>query len=111
MPPCAGSNPAAPASRSIRVAQFLRRRRNIVGAPIFAAALHRHFDPFDIVDVVQRVGGQHDEVRERSEEHTSELQSLMRHSYAVFCLKKNKHINYYNLLPNPTTQLLQPTQI
>src|SRR3546814_2884581 len=28
----------------------------------------------------------------RSEEHTSELQSLMRISYAVFCLKKNKHI-------------------
>src|SRR3546814_4237821 len=28
-------------------------------------------------------------LRERSEEHTSELQSLMRISYAVFCLKKN----------------------
>src|SRR3546814_6800796 len=28
---------------------------------------------------------------ERSEEHTSELQSLMRISYAVFCLKKKKH--------------------
>src|SRR3546814_3075622 len=27
----------------------------------------------------------------RSEEHTSELQSLMRNSYAVFCLKKNKN--------------------
>src|SRR3546814_9482724 len=27
----------------------------------------------------------------RSEEHTSELQSLMSISYAVFCLKKNKH--------------------
>src|SRR3546814_3828539 len=27
----------------------------------------------------------------RSEEHTSELQSLMRNSYAVFCLNKNKH--------------------
>src|SRR3546814_9158961 len=27
---------------------------------------------------------------ERSEEHTSELQSLMRRSYAVFCLKKKK---------------------
>src|SRR3546814_6100260 len=27
----------------------------------------------------------------RSEEHTSELQSLMRISYAVFCVKKNKH--------------------
>src|SRR3546814_2532907 len=29
-------------------------------------------------------------VQQRSEEHTSELQSLMRISYAVFCLKKNK---------------------
>src|SRR3546814_6117849 len=29
-------------------------------------------------------------VRERSEEHTSELQSLMRISYAVFCLKTKK---------------------
>src|SRR3546814_5334957 len=29
--------------------------------------------------------------RNRSEEHTSELQSLMRNSYAVFCLKKKKH--------------------
>src|SRR3546814_8523480 len=33
-----------------------------------------------------------DRARRRSEEHTSELQSLMRISYAVFCLKKkNKH--------------------
>src|SRR3546814_8595930 len=31
--------------------------------------------------------------RSRSEEHTSELQSLMRISYAVFCLKKKKHIS------------------
>src|SRR3546814_4382419 len=30
---------------------------------------------------------------ERSEEHTSELQSLMRISYAVFCLKKNTYIS------------------
>src|SRR3546814_5609002 len=28
----------------------------------------------------------------RSEEHTSELQSLMRNSYAVFCLKKKKNL-------------------
>src|SRR3546814_10707863 len=35
---------------------------------------------------------------DRSEEHTSELQSLMRISYAVFCLKKKKNIqhNKYN---------------
>src|SRR3546814_1223940 len=31
--------------------------------------------------------------RRRSEEHTSELQSLMRISYAVFCLKKKTHNN------------------
>src|SRR3546814_1647564 len=32
----------------------------------------------------------------RSEEHTSELQSLMRISYAVFCLKKKRNKNRYN---------------
>src|SRR3546814_7793365 len=32
----------------------------------------------------------------RSEEHTSELQSLMRNSYAVFCLTKNKKNNKHN---------------
>src|SRR3546814_981951 len=32
----------------------------------------------------------------RSEEHTSELQSLMRISYAVFCLKKKKAVQQYN---------------
>src|SRR3546814_3429476 len=44
----------------------------------------------DIVD-------EEEHVLARSEEHTSELQSLMRISYAVFCLKKKKH-------PQPTTQ-------
>src|SRR3546814_4215417 len=34
--------------------------------------------------------GPNDRHQHRSEEHTSELQSLMRISYAVFCLKKNK---------------------
>src|SRR3546814_6034562 len=37
-------------------------------------------------DLQLRVG------EERSEEHTSELQSLMRISYAVFCLNKKQHI-------------------
>src|SRR3546814_2655310 len=43
-------------------------------------------------DAVQKPGfpkGQRDQDR-RSEEHTSELQSLMRISYAVFCLKNKK---------------------
>src|SRR3546814_4080458 len=33
-------------------------------------------------------------IRQRSEEHTSELQSLMRISYAVFCLKKKNSYTY-----------------
>src|SRR3546814_10251617 len=46
-------------------------------------------------DVERAVGGQRRPrgiAGIRSEEHTSELQSLMRISYAVFCLKKKKHI-------------------
>src|SRR3546814_1415078 len=35
--------------------------------------------------------------RQRSEEHTSELQSLMRSSYAVFCLKKKKELTHKKL--------------
>src|SRR3546814_1020554 len=38
--------------------------------------------------------------RARSEEHTSELQSLMRISYAVFCLKKKKEENNYRTRTN-----------
>src|SRR3546814_2146788 len=38
------------------------------------------------------VGTVEDALAVRSEEHTSELQSLMRISYAVFCLKKKKNI-------------------
>src|SRR3546814_2545099 len=50
---------------------------------------------------------------ERSEEHTSELQSLMRISYAVFCLKKKNHTAKYPLHNANTTttkslQLQQP---
>src|SRR3546814_1694425 len=37
----------------------------------------------------------YDACRERSEEHTSELQSLMRSSYAVFCLKQQKRTTHY----------------
>src|SRR3546814_7301463 len=44
---------------------------------------HQHMDP--AASDVTETG--------RSEEHTSELQSLMRISYAVFCLKKKKKTN------------------
>src|SRR3546814_4295491 len=42
-------------------------------------------------------GGWRQDAPLRSEEHTSELQSLMRISYAVFCLKKKNNIESYKL--------------
>src|SRR3546814_10582522 len=44
-------------------------------------------------------------VIKRSEEHTSELQSLMRISYAVFCLKKKKTNNTTTHCTRPFTHL------
>src|SRR3546814_1031726 len=46
---------------------------------------------------IATLGRGHDDAsRGRSEEHTSELQSLMRISYAVFCLKKKKITTSYS---------------
>src|SRR3546814_8238281 len=50
-----------------------------------AAARHQYAE----IGNAPRIGIAHGEA-DRSEEHTSELQSLMRISYAVFCLKKKK---------------------
>src|SRR3546814_3162284 len=73
---------------ALAVAGFLRRhgfalcRRLQVFFQVPAGIAGRHLG-----DVFGRALGD-----DRSEEHTSELQSLMRISYAVFCLKKKKHI-------------------
>src|SRR3546814_3735389 len=50
----------------------------------------RRIEPGEHVAPLAAVLIARDEVGERSEEHTSELQSLMRISYVVFCLKKKK---------------------
>src|SRR3546814_1329750 len=50
------------------------------------------FDRSAITDLIASMDDAIDEMQKRSEEHTSELQSLMRLSYAVFCLKKKKKI-------------------
>src|SRR3546814_1200110 len=47
---------------------------------------------------------------DRSEEHTSELQSLMRISYAVFCLQKKKHTNN-NIYPAKQQYSTNATEI
>src|SRR3546814_4528028 len=44
-----------------------------------------------LIPVPEGVGAGAEHLAARSEEHTSELQSLMRISYAVFCLKKKKN--------------------
>src|SRR3546814_4946744 len=71
--------------------------------------------PFEALKVDQRETpppGLVSVVRNRSEEHTSELQSLMRISYAVFCLKKkniNKKqqaIHYKTTMSEFTTELV-----
>src|SRR3546814_5132070 len=51
------------------------------------------------------------QLSDRSEEHTSELQSLMRISYAVFCLKKKmNHKNKQHKNTNTLTQLIHTSQ-
>src|SRR3546814_1035537 len=55
------------------IAQAIRKRRTRLHNSVAFFAVYLEYD------------------RMRSEEHTSELQSLMRNSYAVFCLKKKKH--------------------
>src|SRR3546814_6035429 len=62
--------------------QRKRRRVESHSAPLHCA-VHRLDDVAAIGEIAQRAF--------RSEEHTSELQSLMRRSYAVFCLKKKKN--------------------
>src|SRR3546814_1054676 len=61
--------------------------------------LHPQPGARDLVDAVGLGPGGLLELQARSEEHTSELQSLMRISYAVFCLKK-KNSETKNLLQN-----------
>src|SRR3546814_8105829 len=62
--------------------------------PVGVAKLHDEQEGADRRDDIDEQIGQHRfDPLLRSEEHTSELQSLMRNSYAVFCLKKKKKIN------------------
>src|SRR3546814_6529483 len=62
-------------------------------APVWGRVAARPYTPEDL----------------RSEEHTSELQSLMRTSYAVFCLKKKKKLktNRYEHTNTMSTDLLK----
>src|SRR3546814_2884055 len=80
---------------SARAARLFGIRIKVLGTPLPGGVLFvaNHINWLDIV----LLHSQHmmgfvakAEIARRSEEHTSELQSLMRNSYAVFCLKKKK---------------------
>src|SRR3546814_7263243 len=81
--------PDAPDARSVRryLAQFLSDRRVVEIPQILWQPILR-----GIILTTRPKKSAHAYAQvwtdERSEEHTSELQSLMRNSYAVFCLKK-----------------------
>src|SRR3546814_10196834 len=89
-PPCSerDARPRAPARQKNPFSQDFRRR----------ADRPRRAGAFRFPPTSRSVSGQTRSRSPRSEEHTSELQSLMRISYAVFCLKKKqkKEINEQN---------------
>src|SRR3546814_5854579 len=100
-------------SRRAFLGAFAATSAAVTAAPA-TEALQREFEAWDDEPIVLRRtedGRGDSEFRyhnaERSEEHTSELQSLMRISYAVFCLKKKKNNNKTNIkhLCNTTAQL------
>src|SRR3546814_8299896 len=82
---------------------LVRKRRRLAGGPAGHQGARAFLDlPFYEVlkglfiqpPITKRCNERGDRAREnRSEEHTSELQSLMRISYAVFCLTKKKQNN------------------
>src|SRR3546814_9226113 len=97
---------ARPYEEKVPVAGIDRLRLN---APLavrdLLAALRFALQPQDDLNLANLlvsplIGWTQDDLQNRSEEHTSELQSLMRISYSVFCLKKKKQKTSNT---NPTT--------
>src|SRR3546814_1258245 len=73
-------------ARAARSSRHRTRRRRTRSPYQIRRVSRRRTTPYDRCDAGRAAEGAYG----RSEEHTSELQSLMRISYAVFCLKKKK---------------------
>src|SRR3546814_2059971 len=90
LPICAINIPIVQDKAAVRFAGQIRRQdgsiKNLSGGPDFN---DMHQDAFRVSLLLEPFEGLSNTTI-RSEEHTSELQSLMRISYAVFCLKKKK---------------------
>src|SRR3546814_2534901 len=76
----------APAGHRIGLGTAVHRQDAV--DQVGAALRQRGKGEIGVPDMLVHIVGHHHDVR--SEEHTSELQSLMRISYAVFCLKKKQ---------------------
>src|SRR3546814_1490818 len=89
-------NKIAPAGRGTRrcCRENLSRRRTEFPAALLSLFPAAHGARFGIGRRVCRGARLYSACCHRSEEHTSELQSLMRISYAVFCLKKKNNNKY-----------------
>src|SRR3546814_7267963 len=83
---------------------LFRSREIFLGAMLGGAdVLARHRAADHLVDELEALAAR--QRPDRSEEHTSELQSLMRISYAVFCLKKKiEYIDDIYLTHHPSPQ-------
>src|SRR3546814_6608742 len=64
-------------------------KRALAAKPNYIALIDSRKRAGLVMDYLRDAGSPEQEL-DRSEEHTSELHSLMRHSYAVFCVKKTK---------------------
>src|SRR3546814_2446391 len=104
------SRPRADGAAHLRQRELPGLRRSVPGAalprgPVVPDRLHRRRR----VRHRRRVHRLDGEGRARSEEHTSELQSLMRISYAVFCCKKKTNIIPTNNKPNYFYTIFHPS--
>src|SRR3546814_9063002 len=103
-----GNGGRQPEVESMRVGQVeaKARARAVEGPAGTARAADRRHPPvvseqFELHHFTPRAPAERRRlVAKRSEEHTSELQSLMRSSYAVFCLKKKKANTDQHSTPN-----------
>src|SRR3546814_1389210 len=81
-------NPFLTLKKRLKRARFYDGRERMEYESLLAGQQNMRRKPLSAWDIAQRPAPATQAVR--SEEHTSELQSLMRNSYAVFCLTKKK---------------------